>query len=197
MMSLFPTPVGLYKLEKSITKKELGFLIDLERTRNVGNFTSLNRYLHQEKKFARIAKFFMESANDYLQRVYAPSFEVSLRLTQTWANFSDKGEYHHQHKHPNSFISGVFYAQCNSTDKIYFHNPKEYFQIDIVTENFNIFNSKTWYIENEENLLLLFPSELGHSVETVTGEKTRISVSFNTFPVGNLGDPDRLTECKL
>jgi hypothetical protein len=34
-------------------------------------------------------------------------------------------------------------------------------------------------------------------VETVQGNQTRISLSFNTFPVGNIGEEVSLTGLKL
>jgi hypothetical protein len=34
-------------------------------------------------------------------------------------------------------------------------------------------------------------------VETVKGEDTRISLSFNTFPVGQIGDAEMLTQLKI
>lgn len=34
-------------------------------------------------------------------------------------------------------------------------------------------------------------------VETVTGDDTRISLAFNTFPVGNVGDELNLTGLNL
>ena len=45
--------------------------------------------------------------------------------------------------------------------------------------------------------LILFPSRLTHMVETVKGEDTRISLSFNTFPVGLVGEEMDLTGLKL
>ena len=45
--------------------------------------------------------------------------------------------------------------------------------------------------------LVLFPSSLTHMVETVQGEATRISLSFNTFPVGSIGEGVDLTGLRV
>jgi hypothetical protein len=45
--------------------------------------------------------------------------------------------------------------------------------------------------------LILFPSSLTHMVPTIQGEQTRISLSFNTFPVGTVGEEMDLTGLKL
>ena len=45
--------------------------------------------------------------------------------------------------------------------------------------------------------LILFPSNLTHSVPTNVGEEERISLSFNTWTKGNLGDIKSLTYLPL
>ena len=107
---------------------------------------------------------------------------------------------HHQHTHPNSFISGVFYIKVNSgTDKITFINEimqKREIKIEKEVE-FNSFNSSEWshYVRRGE--LILFPSYLTHYVPPVEGESDRISLSFNVFPYGILGSEENLTHLRL
>jgi hypothetical protein len=43
---------------------------------------------------------------------------------------------------------------------------------------------------------MLFPSSLTHMVETVQGDD-RVSLAFNTFPAGYVGDESSLTELHL
>lgn len=45
--------------------------------------------------------------------------------------------------------------------------------------------------------LLIFPSSLIHDVPKVVGDKQRISIAFNSFLKGNLGDMSYSTELKL
>jgi ectoine hydroxylase-related dioxygenase (phytanoyl-CoA dioxygenase family) len=50
----------------------------------------------------------------------------------------------------------------------------------------------------EDGDLIIFPSWVPHSVNrNETKNKERISLSFNTFPVGELGDYYRLTRLNL
>jgi hypothetical protein len=52
-------------------------------------------------------------------------------ITQSWANYTKKNQYHHTHEHPNSFISGVLYINANEAhDKITMHK-KSYQQIKV------------------------------------------------------------------
>lgn len=199
ILSLFPTPVGLYNLEKPLTDSEKSFIMNLERRPNMGNHTSVLNYLLDEKKLSRLKIFFNEAVNHYFNEVFRPQFDVKLKITQCWANYSEKGQWHHLHAHPNSFVSGVFYVNSDKQkDKIFFHKSG-FKQIDIPhePENWNIFNSDAWWIPTIENQLILFPSSLSHNVDPVESDKTRVSISLNTFPIGFLGDSRTLTECIL
>lgn len=49
----------------------------------------------------------------------------------------------------------------------------------------------------KEGMIIIFPSNLKHSVDKVKEDKTRISLSFNSFVKGSLGDKENLTEVKL
>jgi uncharacterized protein (TIGR02466 family) len=112
-------------------------------------------------------------------------------------NYSKPGEWHHKHAHPNSFVSGVLYMKAvKDSDKIYFYGD-EYKTIDLPTENYNIYNSKSWWLPVETGDLMLFPSSLTHSVEKVQADQTRVSLAFNTFPVGYVGQEESLTALHL
>ena len=197
MYGVFPKPVGFFKLDKPVTAAEKKFIIDQPRTLNEYNTTSVENYLLKSKKLARLKTFFDESIKIFLENVYSPVHDVSLRITQCWGNYSEKGQAHHTHAHPNSFVSGVFYVQTDTaTDKIYFIKSG-YNQIHMPAKSFNQFNSESWWFEAEENSLILFPSGLSHRVDPVVVDQTRISLSFNTFPIGILGEKRSLTECVL
>ena len=74
---------------------------------------------------------------------------------------------------------------------IYFHKDG-YQRIDFPAKEYNPFNSKSWWFETGTNDLVLFPSNLTHMVEKVVG-KERISLSFNTFLKGYIGEDLDLT----
>lgn len=64
-------------------------------------------------------------------------------------------------------------------------------------KEWNIYNSECWWFEVGSGDLILFPSNLEHMVEPIEGDQTRISLSFNTFPVGNIGEELGLTQLKI
>lgn len=185
--SLFPTAVGFANLGRPLSDEELNFIRNLETRPNQGNMTSANHFVLREPALSSIRDFIEEAVAGYFSTIINPKHEVKLRITQSWCNYSSVGQYHHKHAHPNSYISGVFYAQTNPDDRIEFHR-ESWQQIKFPTEHYNDYNSDSWWFEAYTGRLILFPSSLIHTVPQVKGDTVRISLSFNTFPVGTVGE---------
>ena len=194
--NLFPTAVGQLQKESCFSAKEKIFLQELKYIPNKSNQVSENNYLLDAPELSNLRQWIQEAVEEYFVKVYCPESEVSLRITQSWCNTTSKGESHHEHTHPNSFVSGVFYIQTNADDRIQFFKST-YRMLEVQTKDYNAWNSQTWWLPVEEGALLLFPSSLQHSVPPVEGEKDRISLSFNTFPVGDLGRNVFLNELRV
>jgi uncharacterized protein (TIGR02466 family) len=195
--NLFPTPLGIFELGRSFTEDEILCIKNQEKYTNLGNTTSNNREILNCQELNDVKKFIKGAVDKYFKEIYAPKNEVSLRITQSWCNYTEPGQFHHKHAHPNSFISGVLYPQANKeTDKIYFYR-NGYQQLTTPTDDWNVYNSESWWMEAYTGVMYIFPSNLTHMVETVRGKDTRISLSFNTFPVGNFGQDESLTGLRL
>lgn len=194
--SLFPTAVAKFELGREFTSEEMDFTLNQSTHPNAGNTTSDDRYVLKHDTFLNLSEFVQKCVDEYLKSIFAPKENVQLRVTQSWFNYTKPGQFHHKHSHPNSFISGVLYMKAaKERDKIYFFN-ETYQQITLNTENFNLFNSKSWWIPVETGNLMLFPSSLTHCVEAVKDEE-RISLAFNTFPIGLVGSEESLTALHL
>ena len=197
IFNLFPTGLGLFDLGRDLTEEEISFIKGQETRGNMGNRTSSDTMILKNSELEGIKNFIETSVAEYFRSIYAPRNETTLRITQSWCNYTEPGEFHHKHAHPNSFISGVFYPQASKeTDKIYFYRDG-YQQLKTPTESWNPYNSESWWMEAYTGRMFIFPSNLTHMVETVMGGNTRISLSFNTFPVGNFGDAPSLTGVNL
>lgn len=197
IISLFPTAVGMFDLGRDLTKPERDLLLNQDMTPNMGNTTSKNRFILREKKLKDLREFIQKSINTYFEEIVAPSKEVSLYITQSWVNYSNPGQWHHSHEHPNSFLSGVFYVQSDDEkDRIVFENNR-YQQIQFPTEKWNLYNSTSWWLEAKQGRLVIFPSSLRHSVNVVEAQKTRVSLSFNTFAKGLIGSEENLTALEV
>ena len=167
---------------------------------NKFNYTSKENYF-LDKELPLLRRFFEKSINTYSKKVLGvDTQDLNYRITQSWINICSPNASHHQHTHPNSFISGVFYIKVNSgSDKITFINEfmqKKEIKIEKGVE-FNSFNASEWRHYVRKGELILFPSNLTHYVPPVEGESDRISLSFNVFPYGILGSEENLTHLRL
>ena len=193
--NLFPTPVGFFETDL-IDETLLDFVNQLEQRANQGNTTSTDSYVLNNPEFEAIKSFIDSSLNEYLEQTINPKEPIDLTITQSWINYSEPGQFHHKHAHPNSLVSGVLYLTSSSEDKIYFYRGG-YQQLKIPPLAWNMYNSESWWFEANSGKLVLFPSYLEHMVPQVAPPGPRISLSFNTFPLGLLGSEQELTQLDL
>jgi len=200
---IFPCPVYITKRDTNLSPKEakeIRKIIDKEGMhKNAGNTTSNNSYIFNGK-LKKIKQFCEQHIKTYVEQVICPTEELDFYITQSWLNITKPGEWHHQHYHSNSIISGVFYISTEEDDKIIFIDPNGEMKalIKFEEKEFNPFNSVSWYFPSVTNELVLFPSWLKHKVEPNEKATTdRISLSFNTFVRGTLGKRKDLNELIL
>jgi uncharacterized protein (TIGR02466 family) len=187
------------KLERKLTPLELKFVDKHKKHfyKNDGNITSNNNYILNEKPFANIKKELDLRIQDYFDKVISPANNITPYITQSWLNYTETKQYHHKHAHPNSLVSGVFYINCHKEhDKIKFFSNK-YSTIEPEVKDWNLWNSETWWFTVKTGDVILFPSSLTHMVETKQGDNTRISLAFNIFIKGKIGNNKLLTELVL
>ena len=184
--NIFPTAIGHFKFDREMTESEISFVKDQKTYFNQFNLTSIDTYILRQKELAEISSFCQAALQEYLEKIYAPKNKVALQITQSWANYTSKNQFHHKHNHPNSFVSGVFYFDCDENDSIDF-SKSQYEQIKIYTKESTPLNCDTVSFRVLTGDLFLFPSSLDHMVPPVTSDRTRISIAFNSFPVGDIG----------
>jgi uncharacterized protein (TIGR02466 family) len=192
--NLFPKPIGFFNYDGALDKE---FLVNQPQRPNEGNTSSEDKYILNHNTVADLRQFIEKSLHEYFMATYNPKNDTRLKITQSWLNWSKPGQFHHKHAHPNSLISGCFYVNANKdSDKIYFYRD-EYQPIKFPPIEWNQYNSESWWFPVGAGELVLFPSSLTHMVQTVEGDDTRISLAFNTFPVGIIGDENELTALQL
>ena len=196
LLSVFPTPVQIYKYENNI-EKELKHIENLEWKEQPanGNFRSADSYLTKHEQLQKIVLFFKECIDDYCNTIV--NSDQRLVITQLWGNKNPKGSRHHEHVHPNSIISGVFYLrQDPKLPPIQFaKSNQEAMKLD--PRKYNTYNAETFLLPCVSGELILFPSNLRHSVPMNQGDEERISLSFNTFSIDTLGSEESLTHLDI
>jgi len=193
---LFPTPLIFTNIEREFTKEELEFFDEQGKTtfKNDGNVTSLDNYLMKHDAMSTIKQELTESLQMFLDNIIKPKDDVKPYVTQSWLNYTAENQYHHKHAHPNSFLSFVMYVTADpEKDKITFFT-ESYKQIKLNPKEFSWYNAEAWYFTVKPGDIVVFPSSLTHMVEQKAGTNTRISLAFNSFLRGSIGDNRSLTE---
>ena len=196
---LFPEPIYFSKLGKPLTKKELGVINKCKKKtyKNKGNSTSLEQYVLEHKLLKNLKKDLHKIVVDYFDKIVCARNSIIPYITQSWLNYTQPKEEHHKHFHANSYVSGVFYIDAKKeVDQIKFYKMNEP-TIELNPTKYNSFNSTSWWYAVETGDVVLFPSSLIHGVDRKKGTNTRISLSFNVFMKGKIGNKRSLTELVL
>ena len=202
LLQLFPIPILICPYPVDYTK-ELDWIRNQEtRKENRGENTNIHYNRQSEDTFvldkpelANIRAFIEAKLHKFVTEIMASTDK--LVITQSWLNKNKKGESHHEHVHPNSMVSGVWYPQIHeSLPPIQFRSRHQR-DVSLQTEKYNTFNSATFMLPMKRGELILFPSNLTHSVPVNNTEEERISLSFNSWPKGNMGDIKSLTYLPL
>jgi hypothetical protein len=111
--------------------------------------------------------------------------DTGFKITTSWATQTKPKAYSNSHQHANSWLSAVYYPEGDVNFKIRFHCPKPQLWLDHCNE-YNIYNSKTYDIKADKNMLIIFPSTLAHEILTNTSKKIRYSLALNVIPQGRI-----------
>jgi uncharacterized protein (TIGR02466 family) len=157
-------------------------IFDKQKGRNVSNFGGFqsNDLKIEEPVLNSLIKEIELNSNIINDTILKINSRLSLK--NIWININKFKDFNIIHNHPFSKLSGVFYIKIpeNSGDLL-FANETEigcFIKNEDIIE-FNNYNSSTWSIKPEENVLYLFPSWLNHYVKPNLSNEKRISISFN------------------
>jgi uncharacterized protein (TIGR02466 family) len=192
---IFPTPVYVSSLGRLFTQDELKFLdVGLEMyTKNYGNYVSYDKQVLEELPDLRDE--ILTHVDTYITEVIDPKYKLTPYITQSWLNITQKNQSHHKHNHMNSLISGVIYIKAES-DSINFYTEPEHI-LSINSNAYNKFNTLHSTFKVSTGDIILFPSTMMHSVPVKSDDNKRISLAFNIFVRGNVGEYEESTELML
>jgi len=196
--ALFPTAVIQSSLDRCLTNEESDFFSkDIEFVKAVGNFTSRDKHILDDPKLFSLKKDLTKKLQEYIDTIYKPVNRVEAYITQSWISVTPPGGHHHTHKHPNSFLSGVFYLDVDEKlDKINFISD-EYTTVYVESKEWDDYNSFHWCINVHPYSVVVFPSSLSHNVPDTSNPNNRVSLAFNSFISGEMGCEEDLTYLKL
>jgi len=156
---------------------------------------SLDKYVLNKKQLINLKKDILKEVYFYVYEILNVNKNIKTYINNSWIIFHENNHSSQAHHHSNSFISGVLYFKTPvNSGNIVFHNPYNRYSLNPVLnipfEKWNQYNSNTWTMPIEKNQLLLFPSNLFHSVENNQNSETRICLAFNILIKGDLSDTE-------
>jgi uncharacterized protein (TIGR02466 family) len=149
---------------------------------------SKNSALLESYGMDRVKNFMVNFTKDFVKNIL--KIKQEFYLTQSWATKNAKGARHHEHIHPNTLLSCVYYVQADSgeltisTDR---NGLFPNFDFNFELEEFNNFNSKSWTFQVKTGDMVLFPGHLNHSSTPNESDNDRIAIGANFFTRGIFG----------
>jgi uncharacterized protein (TIGR02466 family) len=115
--------------------------------------------------------------------------DINYRIFSSWLTKVEPECAGEAHRHSNSWLSGIYYPKGNDgfNVKFYFDNKGQFFT---KPTEYNMFNANDWVIASEDNLLILFFSQLRHQIMPNRSTEERFSLAFNLLPKGEFGTAD-------
>ena len=84
---------------------------------NFGNSTSTNKLFFNDPLFKNEKYILTSECKKFLNTHFnMAKYYEDLQLTNSWLNITKPGEFHHEHKHPFSVVSGIIYMDNNPSN---------------------------------------------------------------------------------
>ena len=149
---------------------------DLKEKDNLTGDVYDNYTIHRRPEFEWLNRSVSRHCKQYLEGIGADMRGVTIYAQKSWPVVCKKnGGCVREHTHGNSMVSAVYYlkTQVNGTGNLIFYNSSKLFPIPFDTSQ-----SGCMY-EPIEDRLILFPSDLKHSVDQYRGTENRYSISYD------------------
>lgn len=183
--ALFPTIIYSFDINTNLVK-QIDKIVDDEyrfwfNAKPYISTSEDDQHLRKEECFQQLNKIILEETSRVLDDMKVVRKEHYI--TGMWHNVSSEPYRHHQHIHPNSFLSGLLYVRApKGAGNTIFSDPrtvKHTFLPDL--SEFTLENTPAFEQPPREGLVLIFPSWLHHCVDWGTMHKKdkRITTAFN------------------
>ena len=131
-----------------------------------------------DSEFPDLKKSLLIGVNEILSQIYVDN--ASIRMINSWANISRKGEYTLPHIHEEASWSCVYYVTPTEDANLYLKDPRLLEYMDkshhyLKQPYANVIRKRPF----NEGEAIIFPSWLEHGVGAGTKDAIRISISCN------------------
>jgi|688.fasta_scaffold881803_1 uncharacterized protein (TIGR02466 family) len=194
IVPLFSIPVATTTISGiDNTLKDYLYSLPFERVRNGCCSYSVAKKVLDDPHCQMLKEQIESALDDYIETVQGIDTQNFKFLIKTsWVLKLEPGDYADEHYHSKSIFSGVLYLDVpDDSSRINFHRPPSH--IDPMTKwfewnikNWNIYNCERFFVQPKNNMLVFFPSYLGHSTEQNNSDTTRYCLAFDVFVKGSM-----------
>ena len=191
ILDAFPTPIYIDNLSLSVEDREKLKSADLFRNRDDKAWVS-NTNLQLNSSYRNFIDLVDQHVNNYAYNILSLSNEYAFKCHGCWLNKNDPSDETLIHHHSNSLISGVYYVDVDADTQgaIEFYDSKQgpfgsFFTLLSYSQK-NIRNSHILTLNCSNDMIIMFPSILKHSVAKNTSTKSRYSVAFDYMVSGTV-----------
>ena len=129
-------------------------------------------------EFSYLRKSLIIGVNEILSQIYVEA--ASIKMINSWANVSRKGEYTMPHIHEEASWSCVYYVTPTEDANLYLKDPRLLEYMDkshhyLKQPYANVIRKRPF----DKGEAILFPSWLEHGVSAGTKDAVRISIASN------------------
>tara|TARA_R110000744_G_scaffold163208_1_gene279866 strand:+ start:9 stop:635 length:627 start_codon:yes stop_codon:yes gene_type:complete len=195
---IFATPLVVENNIYSLNSKELKFIKSRSLKKIDNNSISKDALVIENKELLKLRKKIDSCVNNYVKNDLFINDKVTR--TQSWIAVNKKGESHHQHDHPNTFISAIFYVNCDSGDLILTKSVspiQEGFNFNYSIIKHSNANTRKWIVPVKTGDLVIFPGHITHHSTTNENYEDRVILGVNYFIKGILGTSDNVDLIKI
>jgi uncharacterized protein (TIGR02466 family) len=190
---IFATPLYTFTFENHSLLKEKAFdyltnpSIYQKYTGYASHIRISEPNLHKQRAFQEYHQF-MQNCMSYVMEDmgYLPN----ISTTAMWATRQQRGQFHHPHKHGNTFLAGVFYFHGNEiTSGTDFLKPDNLLQISPARNRDLPEKMSARYTSDfVEGDFIVFPAWIMHGTSPNRALEDRYILGINTMPVGKTTD---------
>lgn len=191
IIPLFAVPIFKDDLSVSSTHREFCRKLSM-RHDEPGNFeiTTDSRVLNMPE-LSDLKSSAQSAMDTYIRDILHIPQRVRLNITTSWYTTMTDRSRISNHFHGHSLFTGVivFDASPGSRLILTMESPPivpKMFEFDYT--EFNIFNSKSWWLDLEPSNIYIFPSTINHSAELIEKDTSMNLLAFDTFISGNIGE---------
>ena len=183
-IDIIKLPFYKWKLDEKLIEDAITIVKDLSFSKNNFNYIS-----YDTSKLELISTIINQNLAELTSNLFPLESSFCIQATEFWVNKNYFTNYQHRHNHPNSMFSGVIYLSESDNigaTRFYFENIYNVYKF--ILGGTSKPDDLTFDFVPEKGSMIMFPSNIQHSVLPNKSQNTRYTISFNSFFKGKIGN---------